>query len=58
MGISQSEPFTSEASSGSEDMVVRRIFESEREEETSDWRKMYNEKLHTLYSTHRLILLS
>jgi hypothetical protein len=40
-----------------EDMMVRRIFQSEREEERSDWRKMHNEELHTLYSTHRLILL-
>jgi hypothetical protein len=35
-----------------EDMVMRRIFESEREEEKSDWREMHNEKLHTLYSAH------
>jgi hypothetical protein len=35
-------------------MVLRRIFECEREEVTGNWRKMHNEELCNLY--HHIIL--
>jgi hypothetical protein len=41
-----------------EDIVVRRIFGTERDEATSGSTKMHSEKLHNLYSAHRLMLLS
>jgi hypothetical protein len=30
-------------------MVLRRIFESKRDEVTEGWRKLHNEELHNLY---------
>jgi hypothetical protein len=35
--------------------VLRRIFGSQRDEVTGDWRKLYNEELHDLYSSSRII---
>jgi hypothetical protein len=35
-----------------ENRVLRRIFEPKRDEVTGDWRKLHNEKLHNLYSSH------
>jgi hypothetical protein len=34
-----------------EDRVLRRIFGPKRDEVTGDWRKLYNEELHNLYSS-------
>jgi hypothetical protein len=31
--------------------VLRRIFGPKRDEVTGDWRKLYNEELHNLYSS-------
>jgi hypothetical protein len=31
-------------------MVLRRIFGAKRDEVTGEWRKVYNEELHNLYS--------
>jgi hypothetical protein len=33
-----------------ENMVLRRIFGSKRDEVTGGWRKLHNEELHNLYS--------
>jgi hypothetical protein len=35
--------------------VLRRIFGTKRDELTGDWRKLYNEKLHNLYSSPNII---
>jgi hypothetical protein len=32
-----------------------RRFELKREEVTGDWRKLHNEELHNLYSSHNII---
>jgi hypothetical protein len=33
------------------DYVLRRIFGPKRDDVTGDWRKLYNEELHNLYSS-------
>jgi hypothetical protein len=38
-----------------ENRVSRRIFGSKREEVTSEWRKLNNEKLHDLYSSPTIV---
>jgi hypothetical protein len=38
-----------------ENRVLRRIFESNRDEMTADWSKLHNEELHNLYSSSNLI---
>jgi hypothetical protein len=35
--------------------VLRRIFGPKRDEVTGDWRKLYNEELHKLYSSPSII---
>jgi hypothetical protein len=37
-----------------ENRVLRRIFESEREEDGS-WRKLHNDELHSLYSSPNIV---
>jgi hypothetical protein len=32
-----------------ENRVLRKIFGSQREKETGDWRRLHNEKLHDVY---------
>jgi hypothetical protein len=39
-------------------MVLRRTFESKRNEETEGWRKLNNEELHNLYSSTSIMLKS
>jgi hypothetical protein len=34
-----------------ENTVLRKIFGSKRDEVTGEWRKLYNEELHDLYSS-------
>jgi hypothetical protein len=38
-----------------ENRVLRRIFGPERDEVTGGWRKLHNEKLRGLYSSHSII---
>jgi uncharacterized membrane protein len=38
-----------------ENMVLRRIFGPKRDEAIGDWRKLYNEELHNLYSSPNII---
>jgi hypothetical protein len=38
-----------------ENRVLRRIFGPKRVEMTGGWRKLYNEKLHSLYSSPDVI---
>jgi len=38
-----------------ENMVLKRIFGSKREEITVEWRKLYNEELNELYSSPNFI---
>jgi hypothetical protein len=38
-----------------ENRVLRRIFGPKRDEVTGDWRKLYNEELHNLYSSPNII---
>jgi hypothetical protein len=38
-----------------ENRVLRRIFGSRRDEVAGDWRKLHNEKLHSLYSSPNII---
>jgi hypothetical protein len=40
-----------------EDRMLRRIFGSERDEVTGDWRKLHNEELHNLYSLPNIIIM-
>jgi hypothetical protein len=40
-----------------EDRVLRGIFGPKRDEVTGGWRKLHNEELHDLYSSHRIIKL-
>jgi hypothetical protein len=40
-----------------ENKVLRRIFESKRNEVTGGWRKLHNEELHNLYSTSIIIMI-
>jgi hypothetical protein len=35
--------------------VLRRIFESKREEVAGDWRRLHNEELHNLYASSNII---
>jgi hypothetical protein len=38
-----------------ENRVLRRIFEQKMDEVTGEWRKLYNEGLHILYSSPNII---
>jgi hypothetical protein len=38
-----------------ENRVLRRIFGPKRDHVTGDWRKLYNEELHNLYSSPNII---
>jgi hypothetical protein len=38
-----------------ENRVLRRIFEPKMQEVAGDWRRLYKEKLHKLYSTPNII---
>jgi hypothetical protein len=38
-----------------ENRVLRRIFGPKRDEVTGGWRKLYNEELHGLYSSPRIV---
>jgi len=38
-----------------ENRVLRRIFESKREEDAGGWRRLHNEKLHNLYASPNII---
>jgi hypothetical protein len=38
-----------------ENRVLRRIFGPKRDEVTAEWRKLYNEELHDLYSLPSII---
>jgi hypothetical protein len=38
-----------------ENRILRRIFGRKRDEVTGEWRKLYNEKLRTLYSSPNII---
>jgi hypothetical protein len=38
-----------------ENRVLRRIFESKRDEVTGEWRKLYNEELNDLYFSHNIV---
>jgi hypothetical protein len=37
--------------------VLRRIFDSKREEVTGEWIKLHSKDLHNLYSLHKIISL-
>ena len=38
-----------------ENMVLRRIFGSRREEVTGDWRRLHNEEINVLYSSPNIV---
>ena len=38
-----------------ENMVLRRIFGRRRDEVTREWRRLHNEELNYLYSTHNIV---
>jgi hypothetical protein len=38
-----------------ENRELRRILESKRDEVTGEWRKLHNEELHALYSSHNIV---
>ena len=38
-----------------ENMVLRRIFGPRRDEVTGEWRRLYNEELNNLYSSHNIV---
>jgi hypothetical protein len=40
-----------------ENRVLRRIFGPKKDEVTGEWRKLYNEELHILYSSPDIIRL-
>ena len=35
--------------------MLRKIFETKRDEITGEWRKLYNPELHALYSSPKII---
>jgi hypothetical protein len=41
-----------------ENKVLRRIFGPKRDEVTGDWRKLYNEELHKLYTSPNIIKMN
>jgi hypothetical protein len=41
-----------------ENRVLRRIFGPKRDEMTGDWGKLYNEKLHNLFSSPNIGLIT
>jgi hypothetical protein len=38
-----------------ENRVLRRIFGPKRDEVTGEWRKLHNENVHDLYTTHNIL---
>jgi hypothetical protein len=38
-----------------ENRVLRKIFESKREEVAGDWRRVHNEELHNVYASPNII---
>jgi hypothetical protein len=40
-----------------ENRVLRGIFGPKREEVTGEWRKLYNEEIHDLYSSPNIVLV-
>ena len=38
-----------------ENRVLRRIFGPKRDEVTGEWRKLHNEELNNLYSSHNIV---
>jgi hypothetical protein len=40
-----------------ENRVLRRIFGPRRDEMMGDWRKLYNEELHNLYSSSNIVIM-
>jgi len=38
-----------------ENMVLRRIFGPRRDEVTGEWRRLHNEELNDLYSSHNIV---
>jgi hypothetical protein len=38
-----------------ENMVLRRIFEPRRDEESGDWRRLHNEELNDVYSSPNIV---
>ena len=39
----------------SENRVLRRVFDSKRDEVTGEWRKLHNEELNDLYWSHNIV---
>jgi len=40
-----------------ENMVLRRIFGPRRDEVTGEWRRLHNEEVNDLYSSHNIVLV-
>jgi len=38
-----------------ENMVLRRIFGNRRDKVTGEWRRLHNEELNDLYSSHNIV---